>query len=97
MDDRLRQVINAKIDDVITKSDEIVDISRTLRKLIDDEEQTAFGIALGRVYNAFHYQTRRILKRNATEEEFKEFVEILSKKTEKIKMALHERLHDAKS
>ena len=89
MEDRLSGIINTKIDDVINKSAEIVTITRALGKLIDDEEQICFGIALGRVYNAFHYQTRRILKRNATEGEFNEFVEILSKRTEEIKIALH--------
>ncbi|MFQ5941387.1 MAG: hypothetical protein ACE5KA_06800 [Nitrososphaerales archaeon] len=96
MDERLRGIISAKINDVVNKSDEIVMITGTLKKLIDNEEQTAFGIALGRVYNAFHYQTRRILKRNATEEEFNEFVEILSKRTEEIKIALREHIKENK-
>jgi len=93
MDNRLEQIINTKIDDVINKSDEIVMITGRLKKFVDDEAQISFGIALGRVYNAFHYQTRRILKRNATEDEFNEFVEILSKRTNEIKMALQERIH----
>jgi hypothetical protein len=48
----------------------------------------AFGIAIGRIYNSFHYQTRRALKRNATPEEFAEFLDILAKKAEAIKNAL---------
>ncbi|MEM2759263.1 MAG: hypothetical protein QXU32_03555 [Nitrososphaerales archaeon] len=89
MNDRLKEIINAKINDIISKPDEIFTITKMVKDLIDDEEQVAFGIALGRVYNAFHYQTRRILKRNATKEEFNEFVELLSEKTESIKLALH--------
>jgi len=96
VDNRLKSIINSKIDDVVNKSDEIIEITRALQKLIDNEEQTAFGIALGRVYNAFHYQTRRVLKRNATEDEFNEFVEILSKRTDEIKVALQKRIHKNK-
>jgi hypothetical protein len=43
---------------------------------------------MGRIYNSFHYQTRLTLKRNATEEEFAEFLDILSKRAEYIKKAL---------
>ena len=88
MDARLEKIMNSKIDEVIRRSNEILAITRSLESLIDDEEKTAFGIALGRVYNAFHYQTRRILKRNATEQEFKEFVVMLSTRAEEIKKAL---------
>ena len=90
MDDRLESIINDKIDDAIHKLDEIVKITEILKDIVDDEEQISFGIALGRIYNAFHYQTRRVLKRNATDEEFTEFVEILSKRTAEIKIALRE-------
>jgi hypothetical protein len=33
---------------------------------------------VGRIYNSFHYQTRRILRRDATEQEFSEFLKLLS-------------------
>jgi hypothetical protein len=88
MDARLKNIMNSKIDEVISKSNEIRSITKSLESLIDDEANTAFGIALGRVYNAFHYQTRRILKRNATEQEFVELVDMLSARAEEIKKAL---------
>ncbi len=88
MDARLQNIMNSKIDEVIRKSNEILTITKSLENLIDDEEKTAFGIALGRVYNAFHYQTRRILKRDATEQEFREFVGMLATRAEEIKKAL---------
>ena len=88
MDPRLKNIMNSKIDEVIRRSDEILTITKSLESLVDDEEETAFGIALGRVYNAFHYQTRRILKRDATEQEFMELVGMLSTRAEEIKKAL---------
>ncbi len=88
MDARLQNIMNSKIDEVIRKSNEILAITKSLESLIDDEEDTAFGIALGRVYNAFHYQTRRILKRDATEQEFRELVSMLSARAEEIRKSL---------
>ena len=37
----------------------------------------AAGIAAGRLYNAFYYQTRRQLRRNPTPKEFEEFVDLV--------------------
>ena len=55
---------------------------------VSNKDDFAFGIAIGRVYNSFHYQTRRTLKRNATEAEFREFLEILSQNADAIKTRL---------
>ncbi|MFQ5921084.1 MAG: hypothetical protein ACE5JV_03610 [Nitrososphaerales archaeon] len=91
MDEKLWKIMDSKIDEVIHHSDEILAITTSLGSLIEsreDEEANTFGIALGRVYNAFHYQTRRILKRDATAEEFQEFVVMLSKRAGEIKKAL---------
>ena len=35
------------------------------------------GIIVGRLYNSFLYQHRRILKRNPTDEEFNEFIDFI--------------------
>lgn len=35
------------------------------------------GFAAGRLYNSFYYQTRRVLGRDPTEEEFGEFARVL--------------------
>ncbi|MFQ5920442.1 MAG: hypothetical protein ACE5JV_00295 [Nitrososphaerales archaeon] len=89
MDPALQKIMETKIDEVIRGSGEILAITKSLQSLIsDEEEKVAFGIALGRVYNSFHYQTRRVLKRNATEQEFSEFVVILAKRAGEIKEAL---------
>lgn len=39
----------------------------------------AAGIAAGRLYNAFYYQTRRQLRRDPTPKEFEEFVDLVQK------------------
>ena len=79
MDEKLLQVINQKINQVFESTDEIKTILESLDELSSDKNSFAFGIVIGRLYNSFYYQSRRILKRDPTKEEFSEFVELLKK------------------
>ena len=89
MDLRVKKAVLAKIEETISDADEISKFREHLLHIsIGSQDDFALGIAIGRIYNSFHYQTRRILKRNATDEEFAEFLDILAKRAEYIKMAL---------
>jgi hypothetical protein len=89
MDARVKKAVLGKIDDTVSNIAEISKIRRSLGNIpVDSQDDFAFGIAVGRIYNSFHYQTRRSLKRNATEDEFAEFLFILSKKGGEIREAL---------
>ncbi|MGI0102162.1 MAG: hypothetical protein ACREA7_06160 [Nitrosotalea sp.] len=88
MNSQLEEKVNQKIKEVTGKSDEIFKIINSLDKLRTDSDSFAYGIAIGRLYNSFYYQCRRILKRNPTSEEFSEFVEMLGKKQKEILDAL---------
>jgi hypothetical protein len=89
MDAIIKKAVLGKIQETISSIDEISKIQKTLSHIpISNHQDFAFGIAIGRIYNSFHYQTRRALKRNATEEEFAEFLDILAKKADMIKKAL---------
>ena len=77
MDDDLRQVIEKKIDAVFDKKDEIKKIINSLDELSTKTDAFSFGIIIGRLYNSFYYQSRRLLKRDPSEQEFSEFLEIL--------------------
>ena len=92
LDDRVKEAVLAKIQETISSTDEISKIQQMLLYHISvtSLEDFAFGIAIGRIYNSFHYQTRRTLKRNATKEEFAEFLELLAKRTDAIKKALNQ-------
>jgi hypothetical protein len=88
MDARVRKAILGKIDEAISNISEIVRIRESLVGIaVNDEDDFKFGIAVGRIYNSFHYQTRRILKRNATDKEFADFLAILSDRTNEIRRA----------
>ena len=89
MDARIKKALIAKIQETISSADEISKIQKMLFHIpVSNHEDFAFGIAVGRIYNSFHYQTRRALKRNATEEEFLEFLDILAERASVIKNAL---------
>jgi preprotein translocase subunit Sss1 len=84
MDKKLEEKINQKINEVAENSDEIYKIINSLEKLRTHSDSFGYGIVIGRLYNSFYYQCRRILKRNPTNEEFLEFLDILNKNQVKI-------------
>jgi hypothetical protein len=90
MDDRVKKAVFDKIQETISNTDEISKIQRMLsyNMAVTSLDDFMFVIAIGRIYNSFHYQTRRTLKRNATKEEFEEFLDILAKRADTIKNAL---------
>ncbi len=92
MDGRVKEALFAKIQETISSTDEILNIKQALWHIpITSPDDFVFGIAVGRIYNSFHYQTRRTLKRNATKDEFAEFLDILAKRADAIKNAIKQR------
>ena len=80
MDEKLREVIEKKIDAVFARTDEIKKIIESLGEIAIKTDAISFGIIIGRLYNSFYYQCRRLLQREPTEQEFSEFLEILKKR-----------------
>lgn len=92
MDARVKKAVLEKIGETVSNVDEISEILQALGHIpVESKDDFALGIAIGRIYNSFHYQTRRALKRNATEEEFAEFLHILAKRAGEIKKVLKQR------
>ena len=76
--------LKQKVHESISNKQEMRQLIQLLSN-IDDSKSFALGIIVGRIYNAFYYQTKRILDREPTESEFKEFLEFIkSKKSELI-------------
>ncbi len=84
MEEKLKKIILEKINDAISNVEEIQDLSTSLEKLSTDTNSFSYGIVIGRLYNSFCYQCRRILKRSPTEQEFLEFLEIVKQKEKEI-------------
>jgi len=89
VDARVKKAVLEKIGETVSNVGEISEILQSLSHIqIESGDDFALGIAIGRIYNSFHYQTRRALKRNATKEEFDEFLDIMAEKAGEIKSAL---------
>jgi hypothetical protein len=89
MDARVKKAVLGKIDETVSHIEEISMIRHSLGHVsVRSQDDFAFGIAIGRIYNSFHYQTRRALKRNPTDDEFAEFLDILSRKAGTIRKVL---------
>ena len=78
MDEKIQKVLEEKIRESTSKINEITTLVNSLGQT---KNQNVFGqgIIIGRLYNSFYYQSRRILKRNPTEQEFSEFIQLLKK------------------
>ncbi len=79
MNKTLEDKIEQKIQETLSNKDEICNILEAL-STIDSSKSFGLGIVIGRLYNSFYYQTRRILGRNPTDDEFKEFLSIIRAK-----------------
>ena len=81
MDERILKIIDEKINSSISNGslEEVKAITNSLR-FVNSKEEFALGLVIGRVYNSFYYQTRRLLNRNPSKEEFDEFIAILEQK-----------------
>ena len=79
MDEILLKKIEQKIQDSISSKDDIKELIKLL-STIDDSKSFALGIVVGRLYNTFFYQSKRILKRDPTKQEFEDFLKYVENK-----------------
>ncbi len=79
MDKILKNKIEEKIQETVSNKKEIKQLIQSLSN-IDDSKSFVLGIIVGRIYNSFYYQSKRILNREPTAEEFREFVEFVKNK-----------------
>ena len=79
MDEVLLKKIEQKIQDSISNKDDIKELIKSL-STIDNSKSFALGIIVGRLYNAFFYQSKRILQRDPTKQEFEDFLKFIENK-----------------
>ena len=76
MDEIILKKMEQKIQDIVLNKDDIKRLVQLLSD-VDNSDSFALGIIVGRVYNAFYYQSKRILNREPTKTEFDEFLNFL--------------------
>ena len=79
MDEVLLKKIEQKIHDSILNKDDIKELIKSL-STIDNSKSFALGIVVGRLYNTFFYQSKRILQRDPTKQEFEDFLKFIENK-----------------
>ena len=79
MHEILLKKIEQKIQDTISNKDDIRQLIQSLSN-IDNSKSFVLGIIVGRIYNAFYYQSKIILNREPTKDEFEEFLEFIKNK-----------------
>ena len=77
MDKKIREILVEKIRKSTSVKDEIISLVNSLEPDDMSNNLFAYGIIIGRLYNSFYYQSRRILKRDPTKQEFSEFIKLL--------------------
>ena len=81
MDEKILKILHDKLDEIFVKNDEIRKITDSvvdyqITYSLDSQSLWLF-ILIGRLYNSFYYQHRRVLDRNPTNDEFLEFVDLI--------------------
>ena len=76
MDEKIQKILEEKIHESTSKRNEITLLVKALGH-VENPNVFGHGIIIGRLYNSFYYQSRRILKRSPTDQEFSEFVKLL--------------------
>ena len=77
MDEQIIKILLKKISEIKTENNQTKQIIDEFSNL--DPTSFSSGIIIGRLFNSFYYQHRRVLKRNPTDNEFNEFIEFLKK------------------
>jgi len=77
MDEQIIKILEKKIAELKTENNKTTEIIDKFSNF--DPISFSSGITIGRLFNSFYYQHRRILKRNPTNNEFIEFLDFLKK------------------
>ena len=78
MDEQIIKVLEKKIEEIKNDDERIKQIINEFPNF--DSISFSSGMIIGRLFNSFYYQHRRILKRSPTDVEFSELLEFLKKR-----------------
>ncbi|MEC7711280.1 MAG: hypothetical protein VX587_03100 [Thermoproteota archaeon] len=81
MDEEILKILEKKINEIKEANKKINEIMNEFPNF--DSSSFYSGIMVGRLFNSFYYQYRRILKRSPTDSEFMEFIHFLKNSLDK--------------
>ena len=75
MDEKIKEILTEKLNHSLNHNEDIEKLISCFENV--DYNSFYIGILIGRLYNSFFYQYRRILKRNPSNDEFTEFIDFI--------------------
>ncbi len=75
MDEKIKEILTEKLNESLNENEDIAELIFCIENVDSDLLYT--GIVIGRLYNSFFYQHRRILKRDPSNVEFREFIDFI--------------------
>ena len=75
MDEKIKEILTEKLDESLNENEDIAELIFCIENVNSD--LLHMGIVIGRLYNSFFYQHRRILKRDPSNVEFREFIDFI--------------------
>ena len=79
MHEEILKKLEQKMSDIVS-DDKDLDMIGCFFSNLDDSKSFSLGVVVGRLYNSFYYQSKRILNREPNDEEFKEFMNLIKSK-----------------
>jgi prenyltransferase beta subunit len=75
VDEKIVKILSEKLNESLNESNGIMKLILSFTNV--DSDSLYMGIVIGRLYNSFFYQHRRILKRDPSNDEFEEFIDFI--------------------
>ena len=75
MDEKIKEILTQKLNESLNENEDIAELIFCIEYVNSD--LLHMGIVIGRLYNSFFYQHRRILKRDPSNVEFREFIDFI--------------------
>ncbi len=75
MDEKIVKILSEKLNESLNENNDIMKLTLSFTNV--DSDSLYMGIVIGRLYNSFFYQHRRILKRDPSNDEFEEFIDFI--------------------
>tara|TARA_B100000029_G_scaffold109331_1_gene100830 strand:- start:1227 stop:1481 length:255 start_codon:yes stop_codon:yes gene_type:complete len=75
VDEKIVKILSEKLNESLNENNDIMKLTLSFTNV--DSDSLYMGIVIGRLYNSFFYQHRRILKRDPSNDEFEEFIDFI--------------------
>jgi len=87
VDEKIIKILSEKLDESLNENEDIIELIHCFENI--DSDSLHMGIVIGRLYNSFFYQHRRMLKRDPSKDEFTEFIDFIKSNRKLFSESIH--------